>query len=69
MNETLSATLRRAILESGMSRYAIAVKAGVDQAALSRFMAGKRGVSLDTADKLIDALGIEIRYRKRGENG
>ena len=57
MKRTLSDVLRRAILESGITRYAIAVKAGVDQAALGRFVSGKRSMSLETADKLMDALG------------
>jgi plasmid maintenance system antidote protein VapI len=65
MKEPLSATLRRTILESGMTRYAIAAKTGVDQAALSRFVAGKRSMSLETADKLMDVLGLEVRPRKR----
>jgi plasmid maintenance system antidote protein VapI len=68
MEQTLSDVLRRAILESGMTRYAIAVKAGVDQASLSRFVAGKRSMSLETADKLMDVLGLEVRPRKRKAN-
>jgi plasmid maintenance system antidote protein VapI len=68
MKETLSDVLRRAILESGMTRYAIAVKAGVDQAALSRFVSGKRSMSLETADKLMDALDLEVRPRKRKDS-
>jgi len=65
MNEPFSEQLRRAILDSGTTRYAIAVKAGVDQGALSKFVAGKRGLSLAAIDKLMDVLGLVIKPRKR----
>jgi hypothetical protein len=66
MSEQLSSVIRRAILESGESRYAIAFKCGIDQAILSRFMAGKGGMGLATMDKLVAGLGIEVRLpRKR----
>jgi hypothetical protein len=61
MKETLSALIRRAILESGETRYAISVKTGVDQGTLSRFMAGKSGLTLPTIDKLVVGLGITIK--------
>jgi transcriptional regulator with XRE-family HTH domain len=68
MKEPFSSLLRRAILDSGMTRYAISVKSGVDQAALSRFMAGKSSLTLDTVDKLVDVLELEVRLpRKRNE--
>jgi transcriptional regulator with XRE-family HTH domain len=64
MKETFSALIRRAILESGESRYAIACRCGVDQAVLSRFMAGKSSLSLATIDKLVTGLGIEAKIRR-----
>jgi transcriptional regulator with XRE-family HTH domain len=65
MRETFSSVIRRAILESGETRYAIAFKCGVDQAVLSRFINGKSGLSLATIDKLVDGLGIEVRLRRK----
>jgi transcriptional regulator with XRE-family HTH domain len=65
MHESLSSVIRRAILESGETRYAIAVKCGVDQAALSRFMSGKSSLHLTTIDKLVDGLGIEVGLRRK----
>jgi transcriptional regulator with XRE-family HTH domain len=64
MNEKFSSLLRRAILESGQTRYAIAAKCGVDQATLSRFMAGKTNLNLANIDKLVAGLGIEARFRR-----
>jgi transcriptional regulator with XRE-family HTH domain len=67
MRETLSSLIRRAIEESGESRYAIACKCGVQQSTLSRFMLRQGQISLETADKLIAGLGIEVKYTKKGE--
>jgi hypothetical protein len=61
MGEPLSTLIRRAILESGQSRYAISVACGVPQSALSRFMAGKSSLNLDTTDKLVAGLGIKVK--------
>jgi plasmid maintenance system antidote protein VapI len=44
--------LRRAILDSGLPLLRIAQATGVDRASLSRFVAGKRSLRLDMADKL-----------------
>jgi plasmid maintenance system antidote protein VapI len=69
MRELFSSILRRAILESGLSRYAISARSGVDQATLSRFIAGKRGLNLDSVDKLVDVLGLEIRPCRKRKDG
>jgi transcriptional regulator with XRE-family HTH domain len=65
MSEAFSDQLRRAIQDSGMTRYAISVQTGIDQAVLSKFMAGKIGLSLDSVNKLMDLLGLEIRPRRK----
>lgn len=50
----------------GETRYQIAKRTGVSQATLSRIANRQtESVSLDTLEKLIDALGIEIRLKKR----
>ena len=67
MSDKLSRGIRRAIEESGMSRYRLSRESGVTQAALSRFMHGKRGLTLDSADRLMDVLGLEIRPRRQAK--
>jgi Helix-turn-helix len=64
MSKLLSDHLRRAIRECGRSRYAISCETGVDQATLSRFMQGG-GLTLDTVDKLMDVLNLEVRPRRK----
>jgi transcriptional regulator with XRE-family HTH domain len=64
MDEPFSDQLRRAIRDSGMTRYAISVSTGIDQGTLSKFMKGERGLSLAAIDKLMDSLGLEVRPRK-----
>jgi len=61
---TLNDKVRRAVDASGMSRYAICKASGVKQAAMSRFMAGKRGITLTTLDALADVLGLDLVVRK-----
>jgi hypothetical protein len=69
MNEPFSDQLRQVIRDSGMTRYALSVQTGIDQAVLSKFMAGKIGLSLRSIDKLMDVLGLEVRpLRKRKDD-
>ncbi len=69
MSEPFTDQLMRAIRESGVSRYSISVRTGIDQAVLTRFMQGKSGLSVDSIDKLMDVLDLEIRPRlkRKGE--
>jgi plasmid maintenance system antidote protein VapI len=64
MTTTLSEAIRAALADSELSRYAIARKCGVAESVLSRFAAGKRGLTLATADKLVEALGLTIVVKK-----
>jgi plasmid maintenance system antidote protein VapI len=59
---TFADVIRRAVRDSGRTPYAVAQAAGVPQAVLSRFLRGERGVTLDTAEKLCRALGLELRW-------
>jgi hypothetical protein len=65
MSEKFSDQLRRAVRESEATRYALSKTTGISQAVLCRFVAGTAGMSLESIDKLMDALGLEIRPRKR----
>ena len=56
----LSDQIRRAVDASEMTRYRIAKDAGIDHAVISRFMAGKVGLSMATLDDLADVLGLNV---------
>jgi len=59
----LTDQVRRAIEKSGVSRYRICREAGIDQASISRFMAGKTGLTLASLDRLADVLGLDVVAR------
>jgi plasmid maintenance system antidote protein VapI len=58
---TIADQLRQAIQASGQSQYALAKAVGVHQSVISRFLAGQRDVTLATAAKLAEHLGLELR--------
>ena len=57
---SLSDELRQAVEQSEVSRYSIWQQTGIDQGTLSKFMAGDRGLSIESIDKLADLLGLHI---------
>jgi len=61
--------LRQAILRADVTRYRLAQLTGVAEAVLSRFVNGKRTLTLDTAAKLATALGLELRPLRRARKG
>jgi transcriptional regulator with XRE-family HTH domain len=63
--ETFSDQLRRAILDSGLTRYVISRETGVAESVLSRFVRGERGLSTESIDPLMEFLGLEIRPRRK----
>lgn len=66
----LSDQIRYVIDDAGLSRYAISQLTDIDQAALSRFMHGKSGLSLDALDRLGECLDLSITSgRKPGKKG
>ena len=70
---SLSDELRQAVERSGLSRYAIWQQAGIDQGSMSKFMAGERGLTLESIDKLAELLGLHIvakpeRHRPKGRS-
>ncbi len=60
----MSDRIRELIDECGMSRYVIWKETGIDQATLSRFMAGG-GLSMGNLDKLADLLDLNITTGRR----
>jgi plasmid maintenance system antidote protein VapI len=66
MTETyLEKQIRTAIKKSGNSVYRLAKDSGVPQAALCRFVNGKRGITLATASKLVKTLGLRLIKSQR----
>ena len=63
--KTMSDTLRAAIKSSGLSNYRIAKDAGIEPDSIDRFVRveGRRDLRLETAEKIADVLGLELRKR------
>jgi DNA-binding Xre family transcriptional regulator len=63
--------IRKEIRESETSRYRISKEIGISEAQLSRLMAGKSGLSIDSLEKICDFLNIEIviqtKRRRKGK--
>lgn len=57
---TITDQLKKAIKESELSNWKLAQVAKVDQGVISRFMAGERDLKLETAAKIVAALGMEL---------
>lgn len=64
MSEQFTESLRRFLREAPISRYAIGKSTGIDEGVLSKFVHGTRGLSMESLDLLIDALGLELRPRE-----
>ena len=57
--------LRGYIRADGRSLYQLWKDSGVAQAVLGRFMRGERDLNLRTAGRICEALGLELRPKKR----
>jgi len=66
---TFTDQVRKAVLESGLSRYELWKRTGIDQATLCRFVHGQGGLSTKGFDKLAEVLGLQVVVRKRGRKG
>jgi transcriptional regulator with XRE-family HTH domain len=66
----LTEQLRAALVESGLTLGQITRDTGIDKSALSRFVNGERGVSMEALDKLGVYLGLELRpvRKPKGKN-
>lgn len=57
--------LRRLIDECGLTRYAISKETGIPQATLSRFQAGKAGLSMPNLNTLAELLGWQVTAARK----
>jgi hypothetical protein len=62
--ENFTDSLRRAVIDSGMTRYRISQESGIAESILSRFLSGERRLRSDSIDRLMACLGLEIRPRR-----
>ena len=53
--------LRQAIIKSGLSQYELGDLSGVNRAQINRFVRGERTLTLESAEKIVDALGLELK--------
>ena len=60
-----SEVLRAAITDNEKAPHRIAKDAGVDHAAVYRFLRGQRGLNLSSFDRVAAALGLELVPRRR----
>lgn len=63
--QDIEALLRQAIESSDMTRYEISKKCGVSQTVLSFFVRGERSMTLTTAAKVAETLGLTLRPEKK----
>jgi len=52
--------VRRAIDDSGMTRYAICKQLDFSESVMSKFMSAKCNLSMETLDRLADLLGMNV---------
>jgi transcriptional regulator with XRE-family HTH domain len=57
---TISSQIRHIIEARGFTPTEVAERAGVDRAGVSRFLAGKRGLTLATADRIAAAFHLRL---------
>ena len=62
--ENIEDQFRKAILQSGMTRYRLSKLSGVTNSQLSLFVRGKRSLTLESAAKIAQVLEIELIQKK-----
>jgi len=65
--KALSEQLKQAIRRSGYTMYRIAQETHIDKSQLSRFMAGKRTLSMQSVDRIGEFLGLTLTATKKGK--
>ncbi len=68
--EELRVRIQEAIWDRGIQQAEMARRTGLSEAQVSRFLKGERGLSLESIDRLLDVLELEIVIRlRRNEEG
>ena len=62
--DSFSDQIRRAVDQSGYTRYRIWQEIDIDQAVMSRFMSGQGGLSIKSLDRLAKLLGLTVVAKK-----
>ncbi len=65
----MSAQIRRAVDQSGLSHYAICRATGIDKGSFSKFMAGKVGLEMANLDAVAELLRLELKPSRRAGKG
>lgn len=60
--KTIVDQLRKAIVNSDETEYAIAKGSGVSQSVVNRFVHSERSISIDTAAKLCTYLKLDLKH-------
>jgi hypothetical protein len=63
---SISESLRRAIVGSGLAHIALERATGVQRASIARFMRRSQSLRLDKADALAAFFGLELRPKRKG---
>ena len=61
----LTDQVRQAASKCGMGQNALARAAGIHKAAMSRFISGERGLSMEALDALADVLRLDVVVREK----
>jgi plasmid maintenance system antidote protein VapI len=64
-NRSAVRVVKDAIRRDNRSLTRLARDAGVSQSQVSRFVTGERGVTIDTMERLLGTLGLELRLLRR----
>lgn len=64
-NNRLTDQLRRAIDDSGLTRYRISKETGISESTLAQFYNGHRGLSMDALNVLVEFLQLELVKRRK----
>jgi transcriptional regulator with XRE-family HTH domain len=65
LSDQLTGQIRRAIDESGLTRYRIAKETDIDESALAKIYNGHRALSMEALDRLGEFLNLEIIVRRK----
>jgi plasmid maintenance system antidote protein VapI len=63
--EMISDSLKRFVIDTGLSNYEISKLTGLSQSVLSRWINNQRDITLETAAKIACVIGAELNHTKR----